>query len=101
MHYTPLPGIEPEYPMSAVNRDTPASPTSPWVVPGEYTAVLTAGSNSYTQPLTVKLDPRVKMSQAELEQQLTLSPQLCARRDGLEQILKFFDSVVEQLTKFR
>ncbi len=101
MHYTPLPGIEPEYPMSAVNRDTPASPTSPWVVPGEYTVVLTAGSNSYTQPLTVKMDPRVKMSQAELEQQLTLSQQLCDVRAGLEPIGKIFDSLVEQLTKLR
>ena len=67
MHYTPLPGIEPEYPMSAVNRDTPPSPTSPWVVPGEYTVVLTVGGKSYIQPLTVKMDPRVKMSRAELE----------------------------------
>jgi len=101
MHYTPLPGIEPEYPMSAVNRDTPPSPTSPWVVPGEYTVVLTAGSKSYTQPLRVKMDPRVKMSQVELEQQLTLSQQLCEVRAGLEPIGKIFDSLVEQLTKLR
>jgi len=101
MHYPPLPGIEPDYPMSAVNRDTPPSPTSPWVVPGEYTVVLTAGSKSYTQPLTVKMDPRVKMSQAELEQQLTFSQQLCDVRAGLEPIGKIFDSLVEQLTKLR
>jgi photosystem II stability/assembly factor-like uncharacterized protein len=101
MHYTPLPGIEPEYPMSAVNRDTPPSPTSPWVVPGEYTVILMAGSKSYTQPLTVKMDPRVKMSQAELEQQLTLSQQLCDVRADLQPIGKIFDSLVEQLTKLR
>ena len=101
MHYAPLTGIEPEYPMSAVNRDTPPSPTSPWVIPGEYAVVLTAGSKSYTQPLTVKMDPRVKMSQAELEQQLTLSQQLCDVRAGLEPIGKVFDSLVEQLTKLR
>jgi len=101
MHYTPLPGVEPEYPMSAVNRDTPPSPTSPWVVPGEYTVVLTAGGKSYTKPLTVKMDPRVKMSQADLEQQLTLSQQICDVRAGLERIGKVFDSLVEQLTKLR
>src|SRR6266550_233021 len=101
MHYTPLPGIEPEYPMSAVYRATPPSPTSPWVVPGEYTVVLTAGGKSYSQPLTVKMDPRVKMSQAELEQQLTLSQQLCDVRAGIEPIGKIFDSLVEQLTKLR
>jgi photosystem II stability/assembly factor-like uncharacterized protein len=101
VHYTPLPGVEPEYPMSAVNRDTPPSPTSPWVVPGEYTVVLTAGSKSYARPLTVKMDPRVKVSQAELEKQLTLSQQLCNVRTGLEPIGKIFDSLVEQLTKLR
>jgi hypothetical protein len=101
MHYTPLPGLEPEYPMSAVNRDTPPSPTSPWVVPGEYTVVLTAGGKSYTQPLTVKMDPRVKTSHAELQQQLTLSQQLCDVRAGLEPIGKIFDSLDEQLTKLR
>jgi len=101
MHYTPLPAVEPEYPMSAVNRDTPPSPTSPWVVPGEYTVVLTAGGKSYRQSLTVKMDPRVKMSQAELEQQLTLSQQLCEVRAGLEPIGKTFDALVERLTKLR
>jgi photosystem II stability/assembly factor-like uncharacterized protein len=101
MHYAPLPSIEPEYPMSAVNRDTPPSSTSPWAVPGEYTVVLTADGKSYSQPLTVKMDPRVKMSQAELEQQLTLSQQLCEVRAGLEPIGKIFDSLVEQLTKLR
>ena len=87
--------------MSAVNRDTPPSPTSPWVVPAEYTVVLTVGGKSYTQPLTVKIDPRVKMSRAELEQQLTFSQQLCDVRAGLERIGKIFDSLVEQLTKLR
>ena len=87
--------------MSAVYRATPPSPTSPWVVPGEYTVVLTAGGKSYSQPLTVKMDPRVKMSQAELEQQLTLSQQLCDVRAGIEPIGKIFDSLVEQLTKLR
>src|SRR5438046_4947051 len=47
------------------------------------------------------MDPRVKMSQAELEQQLTLSQQLADVRAGLEPIGKIFDSLVEQLTKLR
>jgi len=87
--------------MSAVNRDTPPSPTSPWVVPGEYTVVLTTGGKSYTQHITVKMDPRVKMSEAALEQQLTLSQQLSDVRAGLEPIGKTFDSLAEQLTKLK
>src|SRR5438046_8236054 len=87
--------------MSAVNRDKPPSPTSPWVVPGEYPVVLTVGGQSYTQPLTVKMDPRVKMSRSELEEQLTLSQQLSDVRAGLEPIGRTFDSLVERLTKLR
>jgi hypothetical protein len=36
-------------------------------VPGAYTVRLTADGTSDTAPLTVKMDPRVHMSQAELE----------------------------------
>ena len=36
-----------------------------------------------------------------MEQQLTLSQQLCVVRAGLEPIGKIFDSLVEQLTKLR
>src|SRR5205814_6719952 len=101
MHYTPIAGVEPEYPMSAVYRDTPPSPTSAWVVPGEYSVVLTAGGRSYTQRLTVKMDPRVKMSEKELQGQLALSQQLSELRATLEPIGKVFDSLVQQLTKLR
>ena len=101
IHYMPLAGVEPEYPMSAVYRDTPASPTSPWAVPGDYSVILTAGGRSYTQQLTVKMDPRVKMSEAELREQLTLSQRLSEIRASLMPIGRVFDSLVEQLTKLR
>ena len=41
------------------------------------------------------------MSEAELQEQLTLSRQLSELRAGLEPIGKVFDSLVEQLTKLR
>ena len=44
----------------------------PWAVPGDYTVRLTAGGQSYSQPLTVKMDPRVKISQEDLQKQLEL-----------------------------
>src|SRR6185295_15943786 len=101
MHYTPIPGIEPEYPIAAIYGNTPPSPTSPWVTPGDYTVVLTANGKSYTQPLTVKMDPRIKMSAADLQTQFELSRQLCDVRATLEPIGKTFDSLVEQLTKLK
>ena len=43
----------------------------PWVVPGQYSVRLTVDGKSYTQPLTVKLDPRLQVSTADLQKQLT------------------------------
>lgn len=101
LHYTPVSGVEPEYPMSAVYRDTPPAATSPWVMPGDYSVVLTANGRSYTQPLTVKMDPRVRMSATELQEQLNLSRQLSDFRATLDPIGKSFDLLVEQLTKLK
>ncbi len=48
----------------------------PVVVPGKYQVRLTVGAQSQTAPLEVKLDPRVKVSQSDLEQQLSLLLQI-------------------------
>ncbi len=76
MHYPPVPGIKPEYPIAAVPHNTAPQATSPWAMPGQYTIVLTANGKSYSQPLTVQMDPRVKTPTAGLAQQLKLSQQL-------------------------
>ena len=76
MHYPAIASIKPEYPISAVPHNTAPQPTSPWVMPGQYTVVLTANGKSYSQPLTVQMDPRVKTPVAELRQQFTLSQQV-------------------------
>jgi hypothetical protein len=45
---------------AAVPRRTYPSVNAPWAPPGSYVVRLTAGGKSYTQPLTLRLDPRVK-----------------------------------------
>ena len=67
-----------EYPISAVPHDTPRTPLGVAVVPGTYTVKLTAGGKAYTQPLEVKLDPRVKISSQDLEAQFALATRLSA-----------------------
>jgi photosystem II stability/assembly factor-like uncharacterized protein len=42
-------------------------PKAPWALPGKYTVKLTVNGQSHTQPLVLKMDPRVKTSQADLE----------------------------------
>ena len=86
MHYAPVPGVEPEYPMTAVPHNTAPEPTSPWVTPGDYSAILTVNGKSLTQPLPVKIDPRVKASMADLAQQFELSKVLYEIRPALEAV---------------
>jgi photosystem II stability/assembly factor-like uncharacterized protein len=52
-------------------------PAGPWAVPGDYTVKLTAYGKTTTQPLTVKLDPRVKATPEALRRQFALASQLC------------------------
>ena len=76
LRYAPVAKTKPTYPMTAILNETAPAPTSPWVMPGNYTVRLTAGGQIYSQPLTVKLDPRVKTSMAGLTQQHTLAMQV-------------------------
>ena len=60
-------------PIAAVPYNTAPAPTTPWVAPGTYTVKLTVDGKSYTQPITVKLDPRVKTPALVMQQVYTLS----------------------------
>jgi photosystem II stability/assembly factor-like uncharacterized protein len=76
LHYPPMEDKDPEYPIAAIPHDTAPGATSPWVMTGQYSVVLTAGGKSFTQPLTVKMDPRVKTPTTAIQQQFTLSMQM-------------------------
>ena len=101
MHYTPVPDVEPEFPISATYGNTAPTPTSPSVMPGNYKVVLTVDGKSFTQPLTVQMDPRVKTPAADLQAQFDLSWQLYQLRLTLAPIGKRFDNINEQLTKLK
>ncbi len=101
LHYTPVPHVEPEFPISATYRNTAPRATSPWAAPGEYTVNLTVDGKTFSQPMTVAMDPRVKTLVAELREQFDLSWQLYQLRLKLAPIGKKFDEIAEQLTKLR
>jgi hypothetical protein len=67
------------YPIAAVLHDTPREPRGPWALPGTYTVRLTVGGTSFTQPLAVRMDPRVKTPIADLQQQFATAQQLVVR----------------------
>jgi hypothetical protein len=101
LHYTPVPNVEPEFPMTATYRNTTPQATSPWAAPGDYTVALTVDGKMFTQPLTVAMDPRVKASAADLQEQFDLSWRLYQLRLKLGPMGEKFDDVAEQLTKLK
>jgi hypothetical protein len=67
-------------------------------MPGNYTVVLTTGGKSVTQPLVVKMDPRVKASMADLAKQYESSKALSDLRAALGPIGKSFRILVGELS---
>jgi hypothetical protein len=59
-------------------------------MPGNYTVKLTVNGQTYTQPLVVKMDPRVKTPIIQLQQQHDLS---YAAYKGRQQVLQTQDSI--------
>ena len=84
VHYQPLPAVDaeqgtapmiggPNLPIAAIGHNTIASPTTPWVNPGTFTVKLTANGKTYSQPIVVKPDPRVKTPALAMQQVYSLS----------------------------
>ena len=101
MRYTPIAGVEPEFPISATYRNTAPRATSPWIAPGDYTVTLAVEGKTFTQPLTVAMDPRVKASAADLQEQFDLSWRLYQLRLKLAPMGEKFEEIAEQLTKLK
>jgi hypothetical protein len=60
----------------AVPHRTYPSANAPWAPAGTYTLRLTVNGKRYTQPLTVRLDPRVKTPATALAQLTSLSKEM-------------------------
>ena len=87
--------------MSAIYHETAPKPTAPWVTPADYSVVLTVNGKNFTQPLAVKMDPRLKTSAAELTKQFQLSKELYDLRAALTPIGKSYDALVKEIEQAR
>jgi len=76
LHYPSPRVMRPTVAISVILHDSPVGPLGPAALPGRYTIKLTADGHTYTQPLTVRMDPRNKTSIAGLTQQFQLARQL-------------------------
>jgi hypothetical protein len=101
MHYAPIPGLKPEYPIAAVYRNTAPAFTSPWVMPGKYTVVLSVNEKTYTAPLLVQMDPRVKTPARDLAEQFKLAQQVYEQWLVFNAISNQIKTIKSQLTDLR
>jgi hypothetical protein len=99
LRYPPPLSAEHEYPIAAVPHNTPRYPFGPMALPGKYTVRLTANGHAYEAPLTVKMDPRVKVSPADLQKKLDLEMQLVSAVTRSSEAVLQARSVHEQLGK--
>ena len=99
LHYATPNSPRYDYPISAVPGDTPQAPLGPLALPGTYTAKLTVNGRTYSEALTVKMDPRVKTSAAGLAQMFQLESNLAAMMNESSLALAEARSAREQLQK--
>jgi len=99
LHYPTPNSARHEYPISAVPHDTPRNPRGPRALPSSYSVRLTVDGKSFTSPLIVKLDPRVKTSTAALQQQFDLEVRLASLLNNSSEALLQARSIREQLSQ--
>jgi hypothetical protein len=71
----------PDYTIAALPGDTPAFPLGPQVLPGTYTIKLTVAGRAFTQPLTIRMDPRVTASSTDLARLFDLERRIAQALD--------------------
>ena len=76
LHFPAPDVLQHEYPISAIVHDTPRYPLGAAALPGQYTISLTADGKTYTQPLLLQMDPRIKTSPADLRRQFDLDQKI-------------------------
>ncbi len=97
MHYEPPASLTHGYPISAIYRDTPRLPSGAKALPGNYQVKLTVNGKTITQPLVVRMDPRVKTPPAGLAQQFTLERGITKGMDADFAALKQVQSLRAEL----
>jgi photosystem II stability/assembly factor-like uncharacterized protein len=115
LHYPAPVSVRHEFPISAVPGNTPHVPQGPRALPGEYTVRLIVDYGKPTQSgdpatqrtfdviksntLTIRMDPRVKASPAELEAMFKLQTRLAAIMTASSDDILQARTIREQLGK--
>ena len=97
LHYAPPTSTRHEYPIAAIPHDTPRYPLGPTVLPGSYKVRLTVDGKVSATTLTVKMDPRVKVSAAALQKKFEAEMRLAPAVSDSSQALIQSGSIRQQL----
>jgi hypothetical protein len=73
------------------------SNSGPVAVPGNYQVRITVQGKSYTEPLEVKEDPRIKVEQADLQKQFDLLLQIRDQVSKVDEAINQMNSVKKQI----
>lgn len=99
LHYAAPMSSRHDYPISAVPHDTPRLPLGPTALPGSYTVRLTVDGMSFTAPLAIKMDPRVKATAQALQKKFEAEAQLVTITNATALALAESSSMAKQLEK--
>jgi hypothetical protein len=97
VHYAQPQALAHEYPIAAIAHDTPRYPLGAFALPGEYIVKLTVDGKTYAQPLSVKMDPRIKTSPGDLQKQFAMERGSVAGMNASYEALSAVQSVRAQL----
>jgi hypothetical protein len=99
LRYPPPEALQREFPIAAIYGDTPREPLGPFVLPGTYQVRLTAGGQTSTLPLTVRMDPRSEVPAAALAHQLELAQGLAEAMGRSAKVLPLVKGLRKQIER--
>jgi photosystem II stability/assembly factor-like uncharacterized protein len=99
LHYPAPAATRHDYPIGAVPHDTPRFPLGPTVLPGTYTVQLTVDGKASRAPLTIKMDPRVKVTTPGLEKKFQAERRMASIMTESAEALRQGGSIRAQLEK--
>ncbi|MGB8522601.1 MAG: hypothetical protein WCD43_06520 [Candidatus Acidiferrales bacterium] len=96
LHYTAVP-----LSTHLVGDEFVVAPRGVTALPGVYAVKLTVAGQSYSQPLTVKMDPRIKTPPADLQQQFELATEISRRQSEIGEAQRNVKQLLSQARQLR
>jgi hypothetical protein len=93
-----LGAVPTQLPIQAIPYDSPTAATTPWAAPGTYTIELTVEGKTYSQPIVVRQDPRVKTPALEMQKVYALTSALYFGAADAQTAASTLGGTREQLT---